>query len=133
MESLKNAILVMDASGLYFPYDATNELWKITWKYIDPVLPKMCEELFPNLVPKQPVAPQRSPAGDPTVLMPPATSNENATVHTPPTIPDAPAGRAELLHLHSQIPPGELKSKLASPTPTEVVLSPEEFSGVFTL
>ncbi|KNE68001.1 hypothetical protein AMAG_19830 [Allomyces macrogynus ATCC 38327] len=61
IEAVKNALLVMDALGQFGPAANRNDLWRTTWAAIDPVLPKLREELFP--APPPPVAPVPGPAG----------------------------------------------------------------------
>ena len=46
-ESIKNMLLVMSTSGVF---EGRDRMWEVTWGRLDAWLPRLKEEIFPNVL-----------------------------------------------------------------------------------
>jgi len=106
-ESLKNLLLVMDTSGLFFTEQGqVKPLWGVTWGKIDTFLPTLRDQLFPgwqNRAQHIQIATdekqdqreeEKKPSTDPEIFQTPSTVESSAappvTVTLPATLPVEP-------------------------------------------
>ena len=94
-EALKNCILVMKASNVFGVKVETpqrgkaaqaavvnEELWDLTWAVVDPVLPHLKPQLFPELARLMPQPPTTPPQTAVTAAAPAGTGEEPSLSHT---------------------------------------------------
>ena len=135
-ESLKNLLLVMDTSGLFFTeHGQVTPLWGVTWGKIDTFLPTLRDQLFPGWQnraqhiqlatdEKQDQREEKKPSTDPEISQTPSTVESSAappvTVTLPATLPVEPG----MTVIHNQSlgvrcsissPPDHSSSILTSP------------------
>ncbi|CAG4994639.1 unnamed protein product [Parnassius apollo] len=82
LESLKNMLLVMHSVGIFNTGDNYNDLWYITWEIVGEFLPRLKEELFPD------VNDNMKPASNlPNHLQPPIPSSLPTLIPVGPNTP----------------------------------------------